>query len=348
MARKSVRIELNQEERKEIERKIRSHKIEKRYLMRMEVVLKALDGLTNKEISEKIGMSQMKVGKWRNRFAKYGIEGLQDASRSGRPLVYGHDVRLKILNKACEMPDMETHWSVRELEKELKELGIRKSQIHRVLNELDLKPHQFKYWLNSKDPDFERKEIEIVGLYLNPPENAIIVSVDEKTGIQALGRKYPNKVMRPGNVEKIEFEYKRHGTWSLFVALWVHSGKVKGLVEKRHTNGEFIKFLDKIVKEVPWNKELHIIVDNLSTHKHKNVKEWQDAHPNVVFHFTPTHASWLNQVEIWFSIMTRKILKRGVFASKEALKQKLLEYIEYYNKKAKPFAWTYAGKPCKI
>lgn len=348
MPRRPIEIYLSKEEKTELGKICRSHKAEKRQILRAKVILLADLGYSNKKIAKKIGMAVPNVGKWRKRYARYGLEGLKDFPRSGRPLKYGHNVRLEILNKACQPPDVETHWSVRMLEKELKDFGIKKSQINKILNELDLKPHQFRMWLSSKDPDFVAKETEIVGLYLNPPENAIVVSIDEKTGMQALGRKYPNKSMEPGIPERIEFEYKRHGTWSLFAALWIHSGKVSSLIEERHTNNEFVKFLDNIVKEVPCGKELHVIVDNLSVHKHKNVKKWLERHPLVKFHFTPTHASWLNQVEIWFSMLSRKVLKRGVFASKEALKDKIIDYIEYYNRTAKPFAWVYAGKPCKI
>lgn len=221
--------------------------------------------------------------------------------------------------------------------------------VQRVLSAEKIKPHLSEYWLNSADPYFESKQTEIIGLYLNPPENALVISVDEKTGLQALGRKHPNKPVKKGSPEKMEFEYKRHGTVSLIASLAVHQGEVMGNCYERHTNNEFIDFLEEIDRSYgKHNKEIHLIVDNLSVHKHQNVRDWLSGHQNYFIHFTPTHASWLDQIELWFSIYTRKIIRRGVFDSKEDLVAKTLEFIELYNKKAKPFRWTYTGNPLTI
>ena len=205
--------------------------------------------------------------------------------------------------------------------------GVSHVTVHRVLAAEKIKPHLQEMWLNSQDPDFEAKQAEIIGLYLDPPEGALVLSVDEKTGMQALGRKAPDKPVRPGTVAKREFEYVRHGTKSLLAALAVHEGTVTGSCYDRHSNVEFLDFLQILDRTYP-SAELHLIVDNLSVHKHENVRKWLDCHPRIKLHFTPTHASWLNQIEIWFSVLGRKLLKRGIFNSTDELVAKIIDYIE--------------------
>jgi transposase len=220
--------------------------------------------------------------------------------------------------------------------------------VGRILKDVDLKPHKVESWLNSKDPDFEPKAAQICGLYLAPPENALFVCVDEKAGIQAFGRKYPDKQERPGSRRKREFEYKRHGTVSLFAAFVVQSGRVIGEVKERHTGVEFLDFLEELNRNCPEDKMIHVIVDNLAVHKTQEVNDWPSRHWRFEFHYTPTHASWLNQVELWFSILARRFLKDGIFNSKEQLVEGIIKYIKEYNEKAKPFRWTYASDPLRI
>jgi transposase len=278
------------------------------------------------------------------------MEGLNDIPGRGRPRVFDMNDRLKVITEACNPPNKTTYWTIRDLRTHLnKEHSLKMSNdtIHQILKSTDLKPHQYEMWCNSQDPDFEAKQIDIIGLYMNPPENAIVLCVDEKTGMQALGRKY-HKPMKPGYPEKFDNHYIRHGTKSLIAAFLVHKGNVFGKCYDRHRHKEFIDFLNQVEKRYP-KGELHIVVDNLSVHKHDKVKKWLKRRDGrIKFHFTPTHASWLNQIELWFNILSRKTLKRGIFNSREELVEKVMDFIEEYNKEAKPFKWTYTGEPLKI
>lgn len=223
------------------------------------------------------------------------------------------------------------------------------------MHELDLKPHQFRMWLFSSDPEFETGQADIVGLYIDPPKNAFVICIDEKTektGIQAtelVHSNLPMKPMKPGRVEKREFGYKRHGTVALYAAFKVHEGKVFGKTEERHTHVKFLGFVKEVYAR--WGrrgKDLHFVLDNFATHKVEAVTEWVKNHPSVHLHFTPTHASWLNQIELWFSILSRQMLSKRSFKSRTDLAEQLLAFIQEYNKTCKPFAWTYKGKPLKI
>jgi putative transposase len=345
MARPLPRMDLTPEERQELERIVRADSSEQRAVLRARIVLLADELRSTEEIMSLLGISKPVVVKWRSRFANDRLNGLRDAPGRGRPRTIGPDVRLKIATQACRLPEGITHWSTRELAKHVG--GVSHVTVHRVLSAEKIKPHLQQMWLNSQDPDFEAKQAEIVGLYLNPPENALVLCVDEKTGMQALGRKAPDKPVRPGTPARREFEYVRHGTKSLLAALAVHEGTVTGQCYDRHTHLEFLDFLQTLDKLYPSGK-LHLIVDNLSVHKHENVYRWLESHPRITLHFTPTHASWLNQIEIWFSILGRKVLKRGIFNSKEELVAKTLDYIEQYNRTARPFRWTYTGDPLAV
>ena len=328
---------------------LRKPTLEHRSVERAKIILALAEGKSNKEVAKNLRTDEVKVCRWRRRFAEHRIEGLEDERRTGRPLKYKHGDRLKIVRTACKPPEATSHWSVRQLASFLdSEVGISKSQLQKLLSEMDLQPHRFEMWLNSQDPEFETKEAEITGLYLNPPKNALVISVDEKTGIQALDRLHPDRPMRPGMPEKREFEYVRRGTRSLFAALLVHEGKVIASPSDKHTRVEFLAFLQHLHRVCPKRKQLHVIVDNLSTHKGDAVESWLRKHPRVRLHFTPTHASWLNQVELWFSILTRRLLRRGIFVSTQDLVEQIMRFIEEYNRTAKPFAWTYQGKVLTI
>ena len=343
VARKAAEVVLRDEQRTELERIVRASTSEQRLVKRARVALLADKGLVNEEIAALVGLSAHKVGKWRRRVAEEGIAGLADRPRPGGPRRYGHDKRLRVFQRACSPPpEGETQWTVRTL---AAAVGIGKSQTHAILSEADLKPHQVRSWLTSIDPEFETKQAEVCGLYLDPPEGAIVVSIDEKTSVQA---KEPIRKEIPvarGKPAQREFEYKRHGTVALLAALLVHTGEVKGNVYERNSRVEFLDFLELLEAEIPADKQVHAILGNLQVHKTPEVCAWLDTHPRWHFHFTPTHASWLNQIELFFSILSRRLLRRGTFKSKEDLKAQLLSFIERYNPTAKPFAWTYQGKP---
>ncbi len=297
-------ISLSDEEREELNHVIRKSTSPQHKVLRAKIVLLAEKKMSTEAIMKELSISKSTTVKWRKRFSLNRFEGLNDAYRPGKPRTHKSDVRLKIATEACRPPETITHWSTRDLAQHLSEQGTKVSHmtVQRVLSAEKIKPHLCEYWLNSTDPDFEAKQTEIIGLYLNPPENALVISVDEKTGLQALGRKHPNKPARKGSPEKMEFEYKRHGTVSLIASLAVHQGEVVGKCYERHTNNEFIDFLEEIDASYGHcNKEIHLIADNLSVHKHQRVKDWLSARPNYFIHFTPTHASWLNQIELWFS-----------------------------------------------
>jgi transposase len=339
----AVEIELSDEERTSLEAIVRSPRSEQRMVRRARVVLAAADGIANRRIAVEAGLSERKVGVWRNRFAEHRLDGLRDLPRPGKPPVYDHDKRLEVFKTACsDPPEGETHWTVRSL---AKAVGVGKSQTHEILSQADLKPHQVRSWLTSLDPAFDTKRADVCGLYLAPPENAIVVSLDEKTSIQARQQIRKELPMQPGKPARREFEYKRHGVQALLAALLVHTGEVIGEVYDRNSRVEFLDFLDRLESEIPAGKEVHAILDNLQVHKTPEVNAWLDAHPRWTFHFTPTHASWLNQIELFFSILTRRLLRRGIFTSKDDLRDQLLAFIEHYNPTAKPFAWTYQGKP---
>jgi putative transposase len=290
-----------------------------------------------------IGLSAVK--KWRSRFADRGLPGLLDEARSGRPRTIPATTRAKILETACSKPGGGlTGWSQRRI---AQECGVSQSLVRDVLAQADLKPHRTEYWCGKPtDPDFEPKMLEIVGLYLDPPDNALVLCVDEKTNIQALDRRQPVLDMRSGNPRRLTATYTRHGTVSLMAALAVHSGKVTARAIERNDGESFLAFLKDLYRKNP-RKHLHIVLDNLATHKTPAVKEWLSKRRRITLHFTPTYSSWLNQVEIWFGILTRDVLKGGVWASKQQLQRQLMEYVEYYGReRARPFSWTYTGRPC--
>lgn len=327
-----------------MEQWVRKPTQEQRLVERARIVLLASEGLENQIIGERLQIPVNRVGRWRSRFAETGIAGLRDIKRTGRKRLYGAVERLDVVAAATRPPEAETHWSARRLSEHLADtLGISYSTVHRILKGLDLKPHLVEQWLNLSDPDFDAKKADIAGLYINPPENGLVVSVDERTQMVVRQPTRPSKPMRPGTPERREFEYRRHGVQSLLAALLVHEGRVIGRVEETHSRVEFIRFLELIDRETPRDKDLHMILDNLQVHKTPEVNAWLERHPRFHLHFTPTHASWLNQIEIWFSILGRRLLRRGIFTSKEDQAQQIAAFIEKYNRTSKPFAWTSNG-----
>ena len=290
--RRAAEIRPMPEERAELELWVRSPSQEHRLVERAQIVLLAADGFENQAISQRLNIPVNRVGRWRSRFAQNGMAGLRDASGRGRKRVYGVMERLAVVVAATQPPDGETHWSARRLSEHLNDsLGISHRTVHRILKGLDLKPHLVEQWLNSTDPDFDAKRADIAGLYINPPDNSLVISVDERTQMVVRQPTRPTKPMRPGTPERREFEYRRHGVQSLMAALLVHEGRVIGRVEETHSRIEFIRFLELIDRETSPTKDLHVILDNLQVHKTPEVLAWLERHPRFHFHFTPTHAS---------------------------------------------------------
>ena len=343
MARRAPHIELTLNEHQSLERITRSSSAEQREVMRARIVLLAAEGKRNEQIQQQLGVSKPVVVKWRGRFAAKRLGGLVDEPGRGRKRIYDAETRHRIAATACSEPpaSVGTHWSVRTLSKHL---GVGVSVVHRVLSAESIKPHRFRYWKSSSDPEFEPKMLAVIGLYLNPPENAVVLSVDEKTSIQALDRTQPRLPMKPHQVERLSHEYKRNGTASLLAALEVHSGQVKGQSIRRNNSETFIRFLRRLLQAYP-DKDLYVVLDNGSSHRSKKTLAWVAKKKRLHLKFTPTHASWLNQLEIWFGILTRKLVRRGIFQSREELVKKLMDFIEAYNKEARPFQWTYTGNP---
>lgn len=325
----------------------RSLKMERRYCQRAEIILLSLEGKTLDEIITTTGLSKPIVNKWRQRFRKKGIEGLQDAQRSGKPSRITAKQKATVIQKACEKPEGGyTNWSQQRI---AEVVGISQSKVYQILKQADLKPHKIEYWCGkSPDPEFESKMINLVGLYMNPPENAVVICVDEKTQIQALDRTQPILPLKEKAPKRLTATYKRNGTIALIAALAVHTGEITAKTMSSNNADNFLSFLKKLDR-IYRNITLHIIVDNLSVHKNQTVKEWLSKKRKIKLHFTPTYSSWLNQIEIWFNILSKDVLKGGVWKSVEQLTKQMLEYIDTYNKtRAKPFAWTYTGNILKF
>jgi transposase len=347
MARIAQPLTVTEEQKQTLLIMHRSLKMEKRYAQRAAVILLSAEGKSMDEIIEAAGISRPVVNKWRQRFRLHGIEGLQDARRSGKPVVITAAQKAMVIQKACEKPTGGyTNWSQKRI---AKQVGISQSKVHQILKQADLKPHKIEYWCGkSPDPEFESKMINIVGLYINPPENAVVLCVDEKTQIQALDRTQPVLPLKEKAPKRLTATYKRNGTVALIAALAVHSGEVTAKTMKSNNADNFLGFLKRLDRTYR-NKALHIIADNLAVHKNQKVKDWLSRKRKIKIHFTPTYSSWLNQVEIWFNILSKDVLKGGVWKSVKQLSSQMMEYIDTYNKtRAKPFAWTYTGNALKI
>jgi transposase len=338
-------------DREELERRVRSNTVAARDAERARLVLMAADGATNRDIGAVIGMHYNQVAVWRRRYAQFGLVGLGDEERPGRPPIYDHDDVLLLVKTVTEPPpDEATRWTMEAVAARMKERGvpISASQVWRICRSLDLKPWQTESWMTSHDPEFWEKAADVCGLYLDPPDNAVVWSVDEKSGIQAKSRVNPTRPAVPGIPRRREFEYRRHGTAVLFAGLNVHEGDVAGWVTDSTRTDNFVEFLADLDAQTPLGLELHCIVDNLSTHFTAKVEEFLDAHPRIFLHNTPTHASWLNQVELFFSILERRLLRHGEFSSVDDLADRIIAFINDYNRRARPFRWTYDGRPLKV
>ena len=346
MARQAPTITLNAEERTALETRVRTPTTTQRDALRARIVLLAAQGHRNDQIQARLGVSKPVVIKWRRRFGQARLAGLADAPGRGRKPTYDAVTRHRIAATACTPPPpgTGTHWSVRTL---ARHLGVSASLVHSVLAAEALQPHRVRYWKRSADPEFEPKMLAVVGLYLQPPKHAVVLSVDEKPSIQALDRPHPRLPLKPHQVERLSHEYTRNGTASLLEALEVYSGQVRGQAIWRNTSATFIRFLRQLLTAYP-HQALHVIVDNGSSHCRKQTRAWVATQPCLHLVYTPTHASWLNQIEIFFGILTRKVIRRGVFKSRRDLVQRLLTFIDAYNTEARPFQWTYSVTPLAV
>src|SRR5680860_848795 len=336
--RKAV-LELSEGEREQLERFTRRPKTAQALALRSRIVLACADGASNLEVARRLGVSAATVGKWRRRVVTSRLDGLVDEPRPGRPRTVD-DLRVEeVIVKTLESrpPDGGTHWSTRQM---AKKVGLSQSTISRVWRAFGLQPHRQESFKLSKDPLFVEKVRDVVGLYLDPPERALVLCVDEKSQIQALDRTAPIFPMLPGTAARATHDYRRHGTTSLFAALDIASGKVIGSLHQRHRSIEFKRFLQTIDREVPADLDVHLILDNYATHKTPAVKRWLLVHPRFVLHFTPSGSSWLNLVERWFAELTERKIRRGTHRSVPELNADIRSWLEHWNEDPRPFIWT--------
>ncbi|MFQ5861472.1 MAG: IS630 family transposase [Dehalococcoidia bacterium] len=338
MSRKAAPIVVSVEERKALENLANSRTAPYRQVQRARLVLLAAEGMANTAISPEVGLSRAMVVQWRQRFIGERLAGLEDRPRPGHPPTYSDADRLRVIETACtQKPKGETHWSVRTL---AQATGVGRDTVHQILRQANLKPHRVGTFSRSPDPDFAAKVIDVVGLYMHPPEHAVVLCVDEKTQVQALDRRQPLLPMRPGQIERRTHDYKRNGTVQLYAALEVHAGSAISRIEERHRSKEFIAFMNQLLRAYP-SGELHVILDNVKSHDSTEVLEWhkQPANKRAVFHFIPTYSSWLNLAEVLFNLLQAKVLRRGVFPSKKALVAAIMDYIQKFNEEGHTFHW---------
>src|SRR3954447_1812879 len=331
-------IELSEEERAAVERWARRPSSAQALAVRSRIVLDAAEGRSNTEIAKRLGISRPTVTKWRSRFAKHRLDGLLDEPRPGRPRTITDEQVEQVIVKTLEStPKNATHWSTRSM---AAEVGLTQNAVLRIWHAFGLPPHRQEAFKLSKDPRFVEKVRDVVGLYLNPPERAVVPCVDEKSQIQALDRTAPILPMLPGTPERPTHDDKRAGTSSLYAALDITTGKVIGRLHGRHRAIEFKQFLQAIDREVPAELDVHIVLDNSSTHKTPAIQKWLAAHPRFILHFTPTSSSWLNLVERWFAELTSKKLRRGAHRSVRELNADIRAWIETWNDDPKPYIWA--------
>jgi len=326
-------------ERGQLERWARRRRTAQGLALRCAIVLECAGGSSNTAVAGRLGVSAATVGKWRRRFVESRLDGLVDEPRPGRPRTVSDDRVEEVIVNTLESapPDGGTHWSTRQM---AAKTGLSQSTISRVWRAFGLQPHRVEHWKLSKDPLFVEKVRDIVGLYLDPPERAMVLCVDEKSQIQALDRSQPILPIMPGVPERATHDYKRHGTSSLFAALNTATGKVIGSLHARHRAIEFKKFLITIDQEVPADLDVHLILDNYATHKTPAIKRWLAAHPRFHLHFTPTGSSWLNLVERWFGELTERKLRRGTHRSVRELNHDIRDWMQHWNENPRPYVWT--------
>lgn len=331
-------LKLSDEVREQLLSIANSRSLPYSHVRRAKIILMSDQGLTNTAIAPKVGLSISVVGMWRNRFIVQGLMGLYDEPKPGVPRSINDEQIAQLIHKTLKSkPKGATHWTCRSI---AKETNISKSTVQRIWSAFNLQPHRQKHFTLSTDPLFVDKVRDIVGLYLDPPDKAMVLCVDEKSQIQALDRSQPVLPMGLGYVEGVTHQYKRHGTLTLFAALDLATGEVITQCKKRHRHQEYLQFLKHIDANVPEDMDIHLVVDNYATHKHQKVRNWLAVRPRYHVHYTPTYSSWLNQVEIWFNIITQKAIRRGSFNSVKQLTEKIERFVKNYNTNTKPFLWT--------
>ena len=331
-------IVLLEENRQQLMSIARSRSLPHGLVLRAQVILLAAEGVSNNKIALQLRLSSQSICLWRKRYLSQGLEGLHDELKPGRPRTVSDDKVALLVRKTLDTkPKDGTHWTVRTIAKETR---LSRATVHRIWHAFGLQPHRQKHFKLSTDPFFVEKVRDIVGLYLSPPGNAVVLCVDEKSQIQALDRTQPMLPMGLGYAEGVTHDYVRHGTTTLFAALNIASGEVITQCKQRHRHQEFLQFLKQIEHNVPQKLDVHLIVDNYATHKHASIKRWLALHKRWHVHFTPTYSSWLNQVEIWFNLITQRAIRRGTFRSVKELIAKIETYVKEYNKHHKPFIWT--------
>ena len=331
-------VDLTSQERAYLSRQVRRRQVPRGFSERCEIILLCADGLNNRQVSSALGIHEQTAGKWRLRFVDDRIDGLLDEPRPGRPRSVSDDQVAAVVERTLySMPADATHWSIRSM---AKEVGLSHTTIRRIWTAFGLQPHRAETFKLSRDPLFVDKVRDIVGLYLSPPNRALVLCVDEKSQIQALDREQPVLPMMPGMPERQTHNYLRHGTTSLFAAFDIATGFVIGKCYKRHRAKEFLDFLKEIDANVPDDLDIHIVMDNYATHKTSQVNNWLARRPHYHVHFTPTSASWINQVERWFAELTRKKLQRGVHTSIKELEADIQAFIEKHNENPKPYKWV--------
>jgi len=335
---RTFEIALSETERTALEEIARSRSLPAGLVRRARVILLSAAGLANRDIAATVDLSGAMVGHWRRRYRALGIAGLYDAPRAGRPRTHDDDEVARLLRTVLRTkPANATHWSVRSA---AAKTGIHRSTVQRYFVLFGVQPHRTKAFKLSTDPFFVEKVRDIVGLYLNPPDKALVLSVDEKSQIQALERTAPILPMGLGYVEGVTHDYLRHGTTTLFAALDVQSGEVIAQCKPRHRHQEFLRFLEHVDTQVPKSLDVHLILDNYATHKHATVRAWLAKHPRYHVHFTPTYSSWLNQVERWFGLITHRTIRRGSYRTVRELIRRIESFVTTYNATSHPFSWT--------
>jgi transposase len=339
MAMRRKMLSVSDADRAELERRVRSQTIPARSAKRARIVLLAAEGCSGTEIAESVGVSEPTVVAWRKRYEQFGLQGLEDRPRAGRPRRVDADKQHEVLARTLLPPPAElgvTHWSSRLLARQVR---LHFTQVARIWRAWGIQPWREETFKFSTDPELEAKVRDVIGLYLHPPEGAVVLCVDEKSQVQALERTQPMLPVRPGLAARRTHDYTRHGTTTLFAALEVATGKVTDACQPRHRHQEFLRFLKQVAKAYP-KVQLHLVCDNYATHKHDQVQRWLARHPRIHLHFTPTSASWLNLVEVFFSIISRQAIHRGSFASVRDLIDAIRRFINAWNERCEPFVWT--------
>ena len=338
MPRPATPVVLDDAQRSDLLRLARSRTLPHRLVQRAQIVLACADGESGAAVAARLQVNKNTVAKWRRRYAEHGLEGLHDELRPGRPRTHGDERVAEVINAALQTrPAHRTQWSVRAMEEHT---GVSKSTVQRWFELFGVQPHRQRSFRLSNDPFFVEKVRDIVGLYLDPPDNAVVLCVDEKSQIQALERHQPMLPMGLGHAQGVSHGYVRHGTTTLFAALDIATGEVHAQCKRRHRHQDYLAFLRHVDKCVPEDLDIHLVVDNYATHKHAKVRAWLARRPRYHVHYTPTYASWLNQVERWFGIITQQAIRRGSFTSVAQLRKNIDAFVENYNRNRRPFAWT--------